>query len=328
MRNEYAERIRFATKGHLNWVFNLAKRPHGYWHRSYLVTGEPKDRSIFQLDQQCYPLLELCDYLDTFPDEVDFVKSLASGSVVNEVLSLLNAKKDQATGLWPTDETPGDDAVVYPYHFSSQVLLWRTLTRLHDLFTKLKLPLTDATRRLEDTARLLRTCVLTKFSVRHPESGDTIFAYLTDGHGAYTYYHDANDIPTFFAFEWGLVTTPSEIDIWENTMRFGLSSANTEGYCNDGMYRGLGSVHSPGAWVLGYFQELAYAVWKEDKTSMRVAWKKIAKAMQWDGTFSEAVDPLTADCTSKAWFSWPGSMIGALLVGIRLEGLEKILLEE
>jgi hypothetical protein len=70
-------------------------------------------------------------------------------------------------------------------------------------------------------------------------------------------------------------------------MGFSLFSANDKEYCKDGPYGGLGSGHSPGAWTLGYFQELAYAGLKNDPRAMRTAWTTIAATMHWDGTFSE-----------------------------------------
>lgn len=109
-------------------------------------------------------------------------------------------------------------------------------------------------------------------------------------------------------------------------MDFGLSPSNTDGYSNTGLYSGLGSMHSPGAWTLGYFQKLAYAAQLDDKHKTLQAWKKIAAAMQWDRTYSEAVDPQTAECTAKACFSWPGAMIGALLMRMRMNGQEDVLL--
>ncbi|RYP75070.1 hypothetical protein DL770_007481 [Monosporascus sp. CRB-9-2] len=239
--SEYAQQISYVAKGHLEWVFNRAQRP-----KSYLVIGKPKDQTIFQLDQQCYPLLELCDYLDCFPHEVDFVTRLADSGVIAEILEVLASKRDAETGLWPTDETPGDDA--------------------------------------------------------------------------HTFYHDANDVPTLFAVEWKFVETPNQITTWMNTMDFGLSPLNERGFCAEGPYKGLGSQHSPGPWVLGYFQELAYAASVDDAPAIDEVWEKILAAMQWDGTFSEAVDSQTAECSSKAWFSWPGSMIGALLIRMRVNG--------
>lgn len=309
------------------WVFKAAQRPYGFWHRSYLVTGKPKDHSIFQLDQQCYPLLELCDFLEYFPDELVFVRELLESGVMDSILQLLESKRDPDTGLWPTDETPGDDAVIYPYHFSSHILLWRTLTRLRGL-KSLTIPLLDdSVKKLGALADDLHARVLSSFTATHPASGQQLFAYLTDGHGNHTFYHDANDIPTLFASEWGFVSTPDELSIWRNTLDFAFSPLNTTGYCASGPYAGLGSVHSPGAWLLGYFQELAYATSRKDISRMQEVWQKIAGAMQWDGTFSEAVDSQTGECSSKAWFSWPGSMIGALIIMMRREGLENLLVE-
>lgn len=327
--SEYISKIHSVAKGHLIWVFRTAQRPHGYWHRSYLVTGKPKDGGVFQLDQQCYPLLELCDYFDHFPEDMTFVRQTLELGTVSQILELLEQKRDEETGLWPTDETPGDDAVEYPYHFSSHVLLWRTLIRLSSLYSTIQSPSSASADRLSALADALRISTLQHFTVMHPDSSRNIFAYLTNGRDAHTFYHDANDIPTLLASSshWSFVRSPSELLTWNNTMTFGLSPANVQGYCLGGAYPGLGSVHSPGAWVLGYFQELAYAVICENEKDMKTAWKKVTNAMQWDGTFSEAVDPKTGECSSKAWFSWPGSMIGALLIQLRKGGLEHVLLQ-
>ena len=327
--SHYASRICSIAKGHLNWVFRLAQRPHGYWHRSYLATGHPKDGGVFQLDQQCYPLLELCDFVSHFPSEIALAKEILNEDVVTQVLSLLASKRSQETGLWPTDETPGDDAVAYPHHFSSHVLLWYTLEQLAKVYAQLHGPEHPSCEQLAGLAAALRTDTLRCFTVTQPGTGHSMFAYLTDGNGAHTLYHDANDVPTLLASpaHWGFVREPAELEAWHNTLAFGLSAANEQGYCAEGEYPGLGSVHSPGAWVLGYYQELAYAALIRDESGMKTAWRKVRKGMQWDGTFSEAVDPWSGECTSKAWFSWPGSMLGALIVELRRESLEDVLLD-
>jgi len=322
----YEKAIRKVIRGHLEWVYLVAERPNGFWQRSYLVNGKPKDRTIFQLDQQCYPLLELCDFLDHFTEETTFARNVVNSGAIQEILSVLDSKRNAQTGLWPTDETPGDDAVGFPHHFSSHVLLWRTFTRLHRLFALLDVLQGPQSLHLDIVAVEIRARTIESFSATRLECGNLMFAYLTDGHGNYTFYHDANDVPTLFAKEWDFVSSPEETATWTNTMRFGLSPANERGYCSDGLYAGLGSVHSPGAWTLGYFQELAYAALGNDIPAIRVAWTKIVAAMHWDGTFSEAVSPETAKCTSKAWFSWPGAMIGTLLIEMRKNGQERHLL--
>jgi meiotically up-regulated gene 157 (Mug157) protein len=322
----YEKQIKLAVRGHLTWLYTKAERPGGFWHRSYLANGQPKDQSIFQLDQQCYPLLELCEYLDYFPQDVEFVKAILDTGVVQEILAVLAERQNANTLLWPTDETPGDDKVIYPHHFSSHVLLWKTFTRLHELFVRMPLSTTNPMKQLDVVAAQLKERTIQSFKCPHPKDTGYLFAYLTDGHGNVTFYHDGNDIPTALAHEWGFVSTPDEISTWKATMNFALSPANTDGYCNDGPYGGLGSVHSPGAWTLGYFQELAYTASTDNVPGMQDAWAKITAAMQWDGTFPEAVDPKTAKCTSRTWFSWPGAMIGALLIRMKKNGQEALLL--
>ena len=247
--------------------------------------------------------------------------------VIQEILGVLETKQNAQTRLWSTDETPGDDKVVYPHHFSSHVLLWRTFTRLHALYARLGIPLGGQTQQLDNVATEIKERTMQSFTATHPRCGRRMFAYLTNGYGKSKFYHDANDVPTLFAHKWGFVSTPEEVSVWRNTMDFSLSPGNTRGYCY-GPYGGLGSVHSPGAWTLGYFQELAYTAVTNNEYAMQTAWTKIAAAMHWDGTFSEAVDPKTAECTSKAWFSWPGAMIGALLIRMRMNGQEKVLMKK
>ncbi|KAB5539404.1 Six-hairpin glycosidase-like protein [Coniochaeta sp. 2T2.1] len=312
--HSYRSAIDCTIKGHLNWVFLRAQRPQRIWHRSYLVTGRPKDGPVFQLDQQCYPFLELCDFLAEFPQEKEFVNKILAGRAFEDVLGLVRSKRDPATGLFPTDETPGDDAVEFPFHFSSHVLLWYTCTRLAELFKSLGPCHVGDAERMATLAAQVRRATLQHFLTADPATGEVMIAYLTDGEGHHTLYHDANDIPTIFAPTWGFLNTSVEMQSWRNTMEFALSTRNKLGFASGGPFEGLGSVHSKGAWPLGYFQELMFAHATKDETMRRAVWQKIEGAMQWDGTFGEAVDIETGGTTSKAWFSWPGSMIGAALV--------------
>jgi uncharacterized protein len=318
----YLPLIKRTIKGHLTWVFKHAQRPSKYWHRSYLVTGRPKDGPIFQLDQQCYPLLLLCDFLDQWPEDEGFVANLVSTGVILEILTVLQQKQDHRTGLFATEETPGDDPVEYPFHFSSQVLLWHTYTSLKRLNTKLKAGLHCTGHDFDAMAEALKGATVQHFLQTTEGCDAGIFAYLTDGSGGSKLYHDANDIPTLFAAVWGFCSTPLEVAAWRRTMEFGISAANSGGYYAGGMFEGLGSVHTPGAWPLGFFQMWRFGQLLGDRHREEVAWEKICGSMQWDGLFSEAVDQ-RGFVTSKAWFCWPGAMIGSGLLqdGVRQQYL-------
>lgn len=305
-------------RNHLNWVFRVAQRPHGYWHRSYLSSGIPKDGPVFQQDQQCYPILELCDFFDTFLTESAFVAELLSEKTIPFILNMLQSHQDPETGLYATEETPGDDAVEYPFHFSSHVLLWYTITRLSDLIKSLPGHSSLDHHSLRAQASRIRQTTLQHFVATNPKTSSTMFAYLTDGAGQHVFYHDANDIPTLFIPDWNFSTTADEHALWTRTMDFGLSPANEGGFYPAGPFGGLGSVHTRGPWPLGYAQEFVYANLKGNELAKEDAWRRIQGSMFWDGLFAEAVDPQTGDCISKAWFSWPGSMIGSALLRFSL----------
>lgn len=310
----YREKIQAVVKGHLSWVFHDAQRPRRLWHRSYLATGAPKDGPIFQLDQQCYPLIELCDAVDFVPGLEDFAREILHEPTIADIVDLLTKRKHSQSGLFPTDETPGDDPVVFPFHFSSNVLVWYAFSRLARLL-----------KSLGDTDRLQACCItelaeeIYKSTVKHfvavnPESQTEMFAYLTNASGEHVFYHDANDIPTLFAKEWGFCKTPELENAWAQTLYFALSPANEGGFYGNGPFGGLGSVHTRGPWPLGYYQELVFAEMQGDVEARAGAWRRIKETSFFDGLFSEAVDAHTGECTSKAWFSWPGCMIGSALL--------------
>ena len=309
----YRNRIRHVLKGHLNWVFRYAQRPQGYWHRSYLTTGRPKDGPVFQLDQQCYPLLELADFFDLFPEDSEFVRGMLNDKAVGQVLTQISSRREQSTGLVATEETPGDDPVEFDYHLSSHILLWYTLVRIGVLLKRVGASDPELASEVDQLAASLKSATLRHFVKLGPKTGQHIFVYLTDGKGQHRTYHDANDIPTLFAKDWGLLETDEQRSAWQNTMNFAFSEDNEGGYDGKGLYGGLGSVHSPGPWVLGYFQQWRWAQMAGDRPQEENAWAKICGTMQLDGTFCEAVG-YSGECTSKAWFSWPGAMIGSGLL--------------
>lgn len=310
----YQDTIRKVVKGHLNWVFHDAKRPQRLWHRSYLATGLPKDGPIFQLDQQCYPLIELCDALEYIPDLRDFVKDILLDPTIPDIVALLSEKRHSQFGLYPTDETPGDDPVVFPFHFSSHVLVWYVFSRLASLLRDTGDTCSLQASKLEYLAHETLENTIKHFVAVNPKTQTEMFAYLTDGSGKHVFYHDANDIPTLFAKEWGFCKTFKLEDAWAQTLQFALSPGNVGGFYGNGPFGGLGSVHTRGPWPLGYYQELVFAEMQGDLDARSKAWSRIKGASFSDGLFPEAVDGHTGQCTSKAWFSWPGCMIGSALL--------------
>ncbi|MEQ6376307.1 glycoside hydrolase family 125 protein [Bacillaceae bacterium S4-13-56] len=293
---ELQQKVQAIIKGHLIWMFEKAGRPDGYWGRAYLTNGYSKDQ-IFQLDQQCYPVLELCDYYHKFKDRAIVERVLPT---VKEVFTMLMEHKSETHWLFKTAETPADDEVEYPYHFSSQIIVWKMLKELDKLNKDLHL----FEENLGEMAKHVKKDCLTYFT--YNKDGKELFAYLTDLNGGYQIYHDANDLPTVFAPIWGFCDR-SDLK-WLSTMEFAFSKENKGGYYA-GAYEGLGSVHTPHKWPLGDGQELLYASLINHKEKKEYVMNKLRETVQWDGMYSEAVYEETGEVASRHWFSWPGAFI-------------------
>jgi len=299
----WREKVQRVIRGHVLWMFETAQRPHQYWGRAYLTTGYCKDDD-FELDEQCYPLLELCDYCTRFGDELLFRRV---SSQVNEILNMLMQYKDGRVWLFKTRETPADDTVRYPYLFSSQVLLWWMLKQLASV--QARMPFT--THDLATWAENVRQACLAAF--RTDFAGKAVFAYMTDLQGNYQLYYDANDLPTIYAPVWGFCHPHGEA--WDQTLQFALSIHNKGGFY-PGVFGGLGSVHTPHPWPLGDVQELLYAQVLGDQERWQSVWQKLMQVVQWDGLFSEAINEQTGQVESRHWFSWPGAFLSAVLLGL------------
>ena len=289
------------TRRHLLWLFETAQRPEGYWGRAYLANGRPKDR-IFQLDQQCYPLLELAQYDALIGDQATVARLLPH---LPAVLETVLARQAASAACLATEETPADDPLPFPYHFSSQILLWHSLRQLASVTRRHAFTGQDLTQ----LAEAVHAAVLEHFVVEH--EGKRLFAYATDLQGNYHFYHDANDWPVALAPLWGFCR--SEDALWRATMDFAFSLANRGGYY-PGAAGGLGSVHTPGAWPLGDGQEYLYARLTGDIARAEAVLERLAATACWDGALPEARDENSGAVRSRHWFAWPGAALLVVLL--------------
>ncbi|MEO8631959.1 MAG: glycoside hydrolase family 125 protein [Chloroflexota bacterium] len=282
------QRVRAVVDGFLRWLFEAAERPAGWWPRASLANGASKDPA-FQLDQQLFPFLLLEDHarLTGQTGHRDRYAALR-----DELLRALLARRS-AFGLIATDETPADDPLEQPFHFSSHVLLWRVL---RDLDPRAATEVRDAT--------------LAGFT----ESGR--FAYAVRGNrgdGA-RHYHDANDMPTVFAPAWGFCG--ADDPVWRATIDFAWSREN-EGYF-PGALAGLGSLHTRHPWPLGDLQEIVVARVLSDAERERRGWERLQRVEMWDGLLPEAYDETTGAVASRHHFAWPAALRALLALDPKL----------
>ena len=271
-------RVRAVVDGFVRWLFDKAERPTGWWPRASLANGAAKDPA-FQLDQQLFPLLLLEDHARLTGDSATHDRYVP---MRDDLLRALLARRTPF-GLIATDETPADDPIEQPFHFSSHVLLWRVL---RDLDPRSAAEVRDATR------------------IGFTDSGR--FAYAVRGASADgpRHYHDANDFPTVFAPAWGFCR--ADDPVWRSTIEFAWSTANA-GYFA-GALGGLGSLHTPHPWPLGDLQEIVAARVLGDAERERRGWARLEHVETWDGLLPEAYDETTGAVASRHHFAWPAAL--------------------
>jgi hypothetical protein len=272
-------RIAALVGGFIRWSFEAAETVDGWWPRASLASGAAKDPA-FQLDQQLWPLLLIADRARLTGDVSP--RERYAGSCTNVIERLLAARTP--FGLVATAETPADDPLVQPFHFSSHVLLWRVLTAFD---------------------RLVDAAAVRDATLRHFQS-DGRFAYAIagpDGANA-RHYHDANDFPTVFAPGWGFCSVDDPT--WRATIDFAWSIAN-EGYFA-GTLAGLGSVHTRHPWPLGDLQEIVLGRVTNDAAREKRARGRLAHVETWDGMLPEAYDETSGAVASRHWFAWPAAL--------------------
>ena len=267
--------IREVVRSFVRWLFTTAERPGGWWPRSSLASGPAKDRA-FQLDQQLYPIL-LAQRTGLFAAD--------AAAVIEKLLA-----RRTRFGLIATEESPADDRLTQPYHFSSHVLLWHMLAVVG-----------------HSEAQAVRAATLRHFDAS--ADGRLGFAYAVagpDGAGARDY-HDANDLPTALAPRWGFCAAGDPR--WRTTVERAWSPANAGFFPGGpGGLGGLGSLHTPHPWPLGDLQARIVAEARGDAHAGAAAEARLARVETWDGLLPEAYDEATGAVASRHWFAWPTAL--------------------
>ena len=284
------------VRRHLIWMFKRAERDGQFWGRSYLVNGRIKDRG-FQLDQQIFPLIELAEYTLETGDRATFDR--LKGYIV-PLLDALMRQKAPGDWLFPTDETPGDDPIPLPFHFSSHILFWRALTLLEQVNAPDDFDYRNA-------AQGIRRAFAEQFA--RPRDGQTLYAYAVDNANGAHFYHDANDTPLALAPKWGALTPDDPV--WRATVDFAFSPQNKGGFYDIA----LGSVHTPAPWSLGDLQELLIAEILDQKRRRTETVERLRAAAQWDGGLPEAYHAPDASVASRHWFAWPNALLAQIELG-------------
>lgn len=130
----------------------------------------------FQLDEAVAPIIALASYLKKTND-VDFLVAHRKDLVF--LRDRVFSRFDAATGLYSTLQDSQDEYQKLPFNTYSNVLTWRALQDMADLFQRLNDP--AAVRDLTERAAALKKAILQVTVATPPGAAGPIFADATDG---------------------------------------------------------------------------------------------------------------------------------------------------
>jgi hypothetical protein len=131
----------------------------------------------FQLDEAVAPIHALAEYVSQTNDTPFLVSHQAALETLRDRLM---ARFDPSTGLYSSLQDPQDEFQVLPFITSDNVLAWRVLFDMADLFKRLNEP--DEAARMTRRAQQLHDAIIAHcVSAGAPGADGPIFASATDG---------------------------------------------------------------------------------------------------------------------------------------------------
>lgn len=300
----------------LLWSFPsilLVDRDHARLMLDYVFTRQIKNVGIhsryidgtvlepgFELDELCAPILALYNYMRATGDK-EYLKEPHIQKGVRLILSRLMEKKHPRVDLFETFLQPTDDMHVYRYLTYNNVLVWRALLNLAELFEGIWPA--DELNGFVRLAQAVRTAIY-EHCVKEVEvgaantSGSTpgqtrrIFAWSVDLEGHYDVYDEPPGSLQLLPF-YGFVDDADEI--FNNTVSVIRSPDYPYSFANSPIPE-IGCPHAPHPWILSLANSLLLG-----RISKSL---EILKRLKMDNLVAcESVDENTGECATGAAFA-------------------------
>ena len=252
----------------------------------------------FQLDEAVSPIIALAAYVKQTND-VEFLGAHKNALVL--LRDRLSSRFDAATGLYSTLRDSQDEYQKLPFNTYSNVLGWRAMLDMADLFTRLKDA--AAAKDLTERAGALRNAILKEAVATPTGASGPIFAGATDGKN-----HLFAEVPPGSLMKLPALGFISESDpLFVRTYEW-LHSKNYKYSYSDQPYGLPGSYRLPftTSWSVADHLRL---------TAGRDQALKILRKSGWDGgIITEGVDPATGvmDQAGRAFATAAGYVADAI----------------
>src|SRR5215472_4190649 len=253
----------------------------------------------FQLDEAAAPVIALASYVSRTHDTAFLA---AHSAAVQHLSDGLARRFDPATGLYSSQQDSQDEFQKLPFLTYDNVLVWRALNRLAELYNQLNDP--EAAQEMTKRAASLHDAILARcVSASAPGAGGPVFASATDGKNfVFT------DIPPGSLLKLPTLGFVAETDpTFVRTYQW-LHSKNYPYSYADKSFGLPGSYRLPFTTSWSIADHLLLAAGREQAL-------KILRASDWDGgIITEGVDPASArmDQAGRAFATAAGYVAHAI----------------
>lgn len=251
----------------------------------------------FELDELCAPVLALARYVQTIGDTALLQEGYVL-SGIERILRILEQKKHPRISLYETLLQPTDDMHVYKYITYDNVLVWRMLTDLAELYGGIW-----PQSRLETllaSAEAVRNAVMTHCI--KIKDGKRIYAWSVDLAGNWDVYDEPPGSLLLLPY-YGFCSEAEEV--WNNTVAVIRDPAYPYSFSRYPIAE-IGCPHAPHPWVLSIANSLLSG-------NAEKALKHLQLCTMDNGIACESVDEITGESrTGDAFATCAGFLAYAL----------------
>ena len=264
----------------LHYVFGRQQRNLGI-HSRYIdgTVLEPG----FELDELMAPLIALEAYVvQTGHRAILEEHSIQKG--IARILSTLETMRHPDIPLYETFLQPTDDEIVHPYLTYNNVLVWRAMRALANLYPQ-------KYGSLAHRAQAVREAVYAH-CVFHDDTGRSYFAWSVDLKGQHNVYDEppgSLQLLPYYGF------CDKDDVIWNTTVSMIRSSAYAYGFAGQPIAE-IGCAHAPYPWLLSLCNSLLCGHAEQ-------AFRELEIMGMDNGVACESVDPVTGQCMTGAAFA-------------------------
>ncbi|HHT73646.1 MAG TPA: glycoside hydrolase family 125 protein [Firmicutes bacterium] len=233
----------------------------------------------FELDELCAPIIALKRYVDRTGDRIILEEAHVRRGV-ERILRILKTKRHPGTHLYETFLQPTDDMHTYKYLTYDNVLVWRILTDLQELYG---LPLLEEAQRVKDA--IYQQCVKVY-------NGKKVFAWSVDLEGAWDIYDEPPG--SLLLLPWyGFCSAYDEI--YRNTVAVIRDPEYKYSFAGKPIAE-IGCAHAPHPWVLSICNSLLSG-------NTEQALRHLSRTELDNGIACESVHEETGECMTGAAFA-------------------------